>query len=209
MSPAAPTGPRRRRGRPAGPPTGETRDRILAAAREEFAALGYDGTSVRSIGKAAGVDSALVHHYFGTKEQVFAAAVQVSFAPAVDMPEEVTAGGPDGMGERVARFILGIWEDPVTQGPLLAVIRSAVTNETAAAVFRKLVSRTILARVAAELSVPDSEFRVQLVASQLVGIIMLRYVVKVDPIASAELETLIRLISPGLQRYLVSPDVRP
>ena len=204
----APAGPRRR-GRPAGRPSGETRDRILAAAREEFAALGYDRTSMRSIGKAAGVDAALVHHYFGTKEQVFAAAVQVSFAPAAGMPDAVTSGGADGMGERVARFMLEVWEDPVTRGPLLAIIRSAVTNETAAAVFRELVSRTVLARVAGQLSVPDSEFRVHLAASHLVGIIMLRYVVRVDPIASADLETLVRLVAPALQRYLTAPEVRP
>lgn len=202
----------RRRGRPAGTRAGAaagTRERILAAARAEFSARGYDRTSVRSIGKAAEVDAALVHHYFGTKEQVFAAAIEVSFGPALEIPGALAAGSQEGMGELVARFMLGIWDNPATRGPLLAIVRSAVTNERAAAVFRGLVSRKVLSRVAGELRVPDAEFRVQLAAGQLVGIIMLRYVVKVEPIASAATEDLVAVVAPTLQRYLTDPDVRP
>ncbi|MFJ2636474.1 MULTISPECIES: TetR family transcriptional regulator [unclassified Streptomyces] len=201
----------RRRGRPAGTKAGtaETRDRILAAAREEFSARGYDKTSVRSIGKAAGVDSALVHHYFGTKEQIFGAAIELSFAPAMNIPDLVVAGGVDGMGERVARLMLRIWENPVSREPLLAIVRSAVTNETAAAVFRGLVSRRVLARLAGGLDVPDAEFRVQLAAAQLVGIIMLRYIVRVEPMASADPEDIVAMVGPVLQRYLTAADVHP
>jgi AcrR family transcriptional regulator len=88
----------RRRGRPSGALAGDagTRDRILAEARTEFSERGYDKTSIRSIAKAAGVDSALVHHYFGTKEQVFAAAIEVSFAPALRAPGAVATGDPAG-----------------------------------------------------------------------------------------------------------------
>jgi AcrR family transcriptional regulator len=160
----------RRRGRPAGSAAGETRDRILTAAREEFSARGYDRTSVRSIGKAAGVDAALVHHYSGTKEQIFAAAIEVFFAPAADMPDAVTTGDRGAMGERAAGFFLRVWENPETREPLLAVVRSALTNETAAAVFRSLVGRMVLARPAGEVSAPDAEFRVQLAASHMVGL---------------------------------------
>ncbi|WP_329135095.1 TetR family transcriptional regulator [Streptomyces sp. NBC_01476] len=198
----------RRRGRPSGTPTGATKDRILAAAREEFSARGYDRTSIRSIGRAAGVDPALVHHYYGTKEQVFAAAIEVSFAPAADIPEAVV-GGVDGMGERVASFFLRIWENPATREPLLAVVRSAVTNETAASVLRGLVSRTVLAKVAGGLVAPDPEFRVQLAASHLVGVALLRYVVKVEPLASADPAQLVDLVSPTLQHYLTDPAVTP
>lgn len=201
-------GPPRRRGRPPGPPSSETRDRILTVAREEFSARGYDRTSVRSIGKAAGVDPALVHHYFGTKEQVFEAAIEVGLAPATGV-SEVVAGPGGELGERVARFFLRVWEDPVTREPLLAVVRSALTNDTAAAVFRSLVSRMVLARVAGELTVPDAEFRVQLAASHLVGIVMLRYVVKVEPMASARSGELVRLVAPAVQRYLTAPGVHP
>jgi AcrR family transcriptional regulator len=205
------TAPVRRRGRPVGTKAGaaETRERILAAAREEFSARGYDKTSVRSIAKAAGVDSALVHHYFGTKEQIFGAAIELSFAPAMNIPDLVAAGGTDGMGERVARLMLQIWENPVSREPLLAIVRSAVTNETAAAVFRGMVSRRVLARLAGGLDVPDPEFRVQLAAAQLVGIIMLRYIVRVEPLASAPPEDVVAMVGPVLQRYLTAADVHP
>ena len=95
----------RRRGRPPRTESADTRDRILTAAREEFSERGYEKASVRGIAKAAGVDSALVHHYFGTKEQVFEAAVAVAFAPALDAPDAVAAGPLDGVGERLTRFI--------------------------------------------------------------------------------------------------------
>jgi AcrR family transcriptional regulator len=201
----------RRRGRPArteGAAGPGARDRILTAARAEFAARGYDKTSIRGIGKAAGVDPALVHHYFGTKEQVFAAAIEVSFEPALSVPE-VLAQGPEGIGERLARYFFGIWENPVSRAPLLAVIRSALTNEAAAAVLRGFVLRRVLERVAGELNVPESRFRAELAASQLVGVAILRYVVKVEPLATADLEDIIEMVAPTLQRYLTEPGPGP
>ncbi|MFG2139165.1 TetR family transcriptional regulator [Streptomyces sp. NPDC048650] len=203
-----PARPARRRGRPARAESGEgpgARERILAAARAEFAERGYDKTSVRGIAKAAGVDAALVHHYFGTKEQVFAAAIELSFAPALTMPDALAGGGGAGAGERMARFMFGIWENPVSRPPLLAIMRSALTNDTAAAVLRGLVERRLVQRVAGELDVPDPEFRVQLAASHLIGIAMLRYVVKMEPMASADLEEIVAMVAPTLQRYLTRP----
>ncbi|MEV6318522.1 TetR family transcriptional regulator [Streptomyces sp. NPDC051776] len=194
----------RRRGRPArteaenGP---GARERILAAARTEFAARGYDKTSIRGIAKAASVDPALVHHYFGTKEQVFEAAVEVSLEPALVVPD-VLAQGSKGVGERLARFFFGVWENPVTRAPLLAVIRSAVTHEAAAGVLRNFLLRRLLERVAGELRVPDAKLRAELAASQMVGIAMLRYVVKVEPLATADIEEIIAMVAPTLQRYL-------
>lgn len=110
-------GTTRRRGRPRGTESAGTRDRILATAREEFSERGYEKTSVRGIAKAAGVDPALVHHYFGTKEQVFEAAVEVAFAPAMDAPETIAEGPLDAVGERLTRFVLGVWENPATRAP--------------------------------------------------------------------------------------------
>ncbi|WP_327688635.1 TetR family transcriptional regulator [Streptomyces tubercidicus] len=199
--------PARRRGRPARAAAEEgpgARERILAAARTEFAARGYDKTSVRGIAKAAGVDAALVHHYFGTKEQVFAAAIELTFAPALTMPDALAGGGED-VGERMARFMFGVWENPVSRQPLLAIMRSALTNETAAAVLRGLIERRMLQRVAGELDVPDPEFRVQMAAGHLIGIAMLRYVIKMDPVASADPEEIIAMVAPALQRYLTQP----
>ncbi|MEW2412733.1 TetR family transcriptional regulator [Streptomyces sp. NPDC046866] len=178
-----------------------TQERIRLAARSEFAARGYDKTSVRGIAKAAGVDPALVHHYFGSKDELFATAIELSMEPALVVPA-ILGEGPEGIGERLARYFLGIWENPVTRAPLLAVIRSALTHEAAAKVLRGLVLRRVLERVAADLDVPDPTFRAELAASHMVGIAILRYVVQVEPLASADPEAIVALVAPTLQRYL-------
>ncbi|MER8068416.1 TetR family transcriptional regulator [Streptomyces sp. NPDC094034] len=194
----------RRRGRPArkAADTGPSaRQKILDAARAEFAERGYDKTSIRGIAKAAGVDAALVHHYFGTKDEVFAAAIEVSFEPALVLPTLLN-GGTDGIGERLARFFLGVWENPVTRAPLLAIIRSALTHEAAAKVLRTFVLRRLLERIAEELDVPDPTFRAELAASHMIGIALLRYVIKAEPLASADTEEIIAMVAPTIQRYL-------
>ncbi|MER6201678.1 TetR family transcriptional regulator [Streptomyces sp. NPDC001586] len=178
-----------------------TQERIRLAAREVFAERGYDKTSVRGVAKVAGVDPALVHHYFGSKDDLFAAAIEVSIEPAMVVPA-IIGEGPEGIGERLARYFLGVWENPVTRAPLLAVIRSALTHEAAAKVLRELVLRRVLERVAADLDVPDPTFRAELAASHMVGIAILRYVVRVEPLASADAEDIVALVAPTLQRYL-------
>ncbi|MFE3328337.1 TetR family transcriptional regulator [Streptomyces sp. NPDC059176] len=200
MTGAAP----RRRGRPSrteadtGP---GARERILDAARTEFAERGYDKTSVRGIAKAAGVDPALVHHYFGTKDEVFAAAIEVSFEPALVVPA-ILGAGKDGVGERLARYFIGVWENPATRAPLLAILRSALTHDAAAKVLRGVVLRRLLERVAADLDVPDPTFRAELAASHMIGIAVLRYVIKAEPLASVDTEEIVALVAPTLQRYL-------
>ncbi|MFD9463245.1 TetR family transcriptional regulator [Streptomyces sp. NPDC060027] len=200
--------PRRGRGRPTRTQTESgpaTRDRILEAAREEFSERGYEKTSVRGIAKSAGVDSALVHHYFGTKEQVFEAAVEGAMAPALGAPDTIVEGPLDGVGERLTRFFLGVWENPTSRTPLLAIVRSAVNNDTAAAVFRRLVAAQLLRRIAGRLDVPDAELRAELAAAQLVGVAMLRYVIKVEPLASVDLERIVARVAPVVQGHLTNP----
>ncbi|MEU8521041.1 TetR family transcriptional regulator [Streptomyces sp. NBC_01216] len=199
------TGPApRRRGRPSradeesGP---GARERILEAARAQFADKGYDRTSVRGIAKAAGVDAALVHHYFGTKDEVFAAAIEVSMEPAT-VVASVLGQGTDGIGERLARYFIDVWENPRTRAPLVAVIRSALTHEAAARVLRGFVLRRVLERVAADLDVPNPKFRAELAASHMVGIAVMRYVLQVEPLASADPEEIVAMVAPTLQRYL-------
>ncbi|MEV6547482.1 TetR family transcriptional regulator [Streptomyces sp. NPDC051597] len=198
----------RRRGRPpraqadSGP---GARQRILEAARAEFAERGYDKTSVRGIAKAAGVDAALVHHYFGTKDEVFEAAVEMTLEPVQPAPAVVGDGSLDGVGERMARYFIEVWENPATRAQLLAVFRSALTHEAAAKVLRTLVLRRVLERVAAELKVPAPRFRAELAASHMVGIAVLRYVIKVEPLASTDPEEIVRMVAPTLQRYLTDP----
>lgn len=198
--------PGRRRGRPAsaektaGEPA--ARDRILSSARTEFAERGYQKASIRAIARGAGVDSALVHHYFGTKEQVFTAAVEGAFAPVLGAPGILLSGDREEWGEQLTRFVFRVWENAVTRDPLMAILRSAVNNETAASVFRGLVVRNLLERVAAGLGGPDAELRVELAMAQLVGTAMLRYVIKVEPLASAPPEVLIPRLAPVVQRHL-------
>lgn len=194
----------RRRGRPSrteaatGP---DARTRILEAARTEFAERGYDRTSMRGIAKAAGVDAALVHHYFGTKDEVFAAAVEVSFEPTLEL-SDVLGSGTEGLGERLAGYFIEVWENPVSRAPLLAIMRSAMTHEAAAKVLRVFVLRRLLGRIAEQLDVPDATFRAELAASHMVGIAVLRYVIQAEPLASADPEKIIAMVAPTLQRYL-------
>jgi len=198
----------RRRGRPSRSQTGQgpaTRERILQAAREQFSEHGYEKASVRGIAKAAGVDSALVHHYFGTKDQVFQAAVELAFAPALGSADAVAAGPLEDVGERLARFVFGVWENPVTRTPLIAIVRSAVNYEAAAAVFRRLVAAQLLDKMARRLDRPDGELRAELAAAQLVGIVMLRYVIRIEPLASAPAEEIVARVAPVVQGHLTGP----
>lgn len=187
-----------RRGRRPGAP--DTRSEILAAAREEFAERAYDGASIRGIAARAGVDPALVHHYFGTKERLFTAAVDLSFSP-----EEVAttiAEAPAGsQGERLVRTFFAVWDDPVRRAPLLAILRSAVAHESAARLLRQFARRVMVARVRPALRGPDADLRVEAAVSHLFGLALVRYVIKVEPIASAPVEELVSLVSPSVQRY--------
>jgi AcrR family transcriptional regulator len=187
-----------RRGRRTG--GGDTRADILEAARKAFADKGFDGATMRSIASDAGVDAALVHHYFGSKEDVFVASMQLPIDPA-ELVSKVLAGDRDGIGERFVRAFLGVWESPEGRGPFLALIRSAMTNDQAAAMLREFVTRALLGRVVAALDVEP--LRVEAAAAQMVGAAMLRYVVQVEPLVSASPDELAALLSPGVQRFLV------
>ena len=189
-----------RRGPGRRPGTADTRGEILAAARAEFAAKGYDGASVRAIAREASVDPALVHHYFGTKEKVFVAAMELPFVPAERLPA-VLEGDPDGLAERLARVFFGMWADPTFRTPMLGLVRSAFTGEHGAAMLREFVGTTLLGRVAQAVG-PVDPLRVQAAAAQLVGVVILRYVVRLEPLASASEDEIVALVSPALQRYL-------
>lgn len=180
---------------------GDRRADILTAAREEFAARGYSATSVRAIARHAEVDPALVHHYFGGKEKVFVAAMELPFDPADRLPA-VLDGDLDGLGERLTRMFLGIWGDPAFRTPALGLVRSAFAGEEGAQLLREFVGTAILSRVAAAAGTTDP-LRVQLAAGQLMGVVLLRYVVGVEPLASAAEEELVGLVAPTIQRHLV------
>jgi AcrR family transcriptional regulator len=187
------------------PGSGGTRERILAAARSNFGKTGYEGTTIRGIAAQAKVDPALVMHYFESKDGVFRAAVQFPVDPAEFIPRLV-APGLEGLGERLVRFFVETWDSPAGS-PLLGVIRSVVGNEAAAALLREFVTREVLGRLARALELDQPQLRAGLVASQLIGLAMLRYVVKVEPLASASTDELVAWLGPTLQRYLTDPRV--
>ena len=180
----------------------DTREAILAAARVAFADKGYDGASIRLIAGGAGVDPALIHHYFGTKEQLFLDALQAPIDPAKVLPA-ILAGGVDGIGERIVLTMLGVWDSPAG-GPAVALVRSAVTNELIAKMMKQFVVNRVLKKIAKDLEIDPTEgpLRASLVATQIGGVIMMRYILKIEPVASLPPATVAALIGPTIQRYI-------
>ncbi len=195
--------PRRRGRRPSGE---DTRGAILAAARGEFAARGYDGTTLRGIARAADVDARLVHHYFdGGKEEIFVAAMDFPARPQ-DIVDAVLAPGAEGVGERLTRTFLGIWDSPDGRSRIAAILGAAVVNEAGARMVREFITRELLGRVAAELTVDRPELRASLAASHMVGIAMIRIVIGVEPLASADADEIVAIVAPTIQRYLTGEE---
>jgi AcrR family transcriptional regulator len=178
-----------------------TREAILAAAKEAFGTKGYDATSLRGVARAVGVDPALVTHFFGSKDGLFAAALALPVDPGTLVPA-LLEGGPDGLGERVVRTFLGVWDSTPGQGPMLAMLRSAASHEDSAAMLRELLTRTLLRPLAQGAGAGRPDLRAALLASQVVGLAVTRYVLRLEPVASASADELAPLYGPTLQRYL-------
>jgi AcrR family transcriptional regulator len=178
-----------------------TRDAILVAARESFTASGYDQASIRDIARRAGVDPALVHHYFGTKQELFAEAVELP-VDLVAVVEAFVRGDRDRIGERIVGLMLSVWDSRTDRSPLIALIRSAVTSENAARMLREFMVSVLFVRLAEALRAPDAPLRASLAASQMMGLLIARYVVRVEPLASAPAAQLVAAIGPNIQRYL-------
>ena len=183
----------------------DTRQSILDAAREVFADKGFDGASIRAIAGEAKVDPALVHHYFGTKDKLFLASMNMPLDPAELVPKALS-GPRDEAGERLVRLVLSVWDSPAGTAAV-ALFRSAMSNEWTARLLREFVVTQVLRRAIRELGLPGEEagLRSALVASQIAGLAVTRYVLKIEPVASADQETLVRAIGPNVQRYLTGP----
>ncbi len=190
-----------RTGRRPGPTV--TRAGILAAARRLFGEQGYDGTTIRAIAAAAGVNQGLVHHFFGTKEQIFVAAVDFPVDPVAVLPA-LLQGPPERLGERMARFLLSIWGDPTSRAPLLALLRSSTGNERAAAMLRDLLGSVLFRRIGE--ATGASPLRISAAAGQAVGVLLLRYVLQVEPLASAPDEEIVAILAPVIQDCFGRPD---
>lgn len=190
----------RRSGRRPGQP--DTRETILTAARRTFADKGFDGSTIRMIAAQAQVDPALVHHYFGAKRELFLAAMDLTFDPG-PFVAKASVGPPNSLGERLVRTFLGVWDSPHGAAGV-ALLRSAVSSDRMAKLLREFVITQILRRVVSDLDLDPAEqpTRTALVATQLAGLAVMRYVVKLEPVASAPADHLASLIGPTVQRYL-------
>lgn len=189
-----------RRGRRSG--GSDSRALILAAARRLFSEHGFDGTSLRQVAREAQVDAAMVHHFFKGKDELFALSVEL---PAD--PDEVLAGvedlDPAERAKAIVRAVLRLWEGPAQHG-LLAFIRGTIGSKAKTALLREMVARTILSRIMAGVPGPAEEVRMRgnLIATQMAGLILVRYVVCLEPLASAPPEDVVRMVAPNVQRYL-------
>jgi len=183
------------------PGTTETRGAILEAAREAFAAKGFRGTTIRGVAAEARVDPALVHHYFGTKDDLFLAALRMPLDPRVVLPA-VLQEGLDGAAERLLRAFLSVWDDPIARQPLVAMVRSSLAPDSPGNLLQEGMLRMVLKPLAEALPARDAERRAQLVASQMIGLIMMRYVLALEPLASMPRDELVAWVAPNLQRYL-------
>jgi AcrR family transcriptional regulator len=190
----------RRRGSP------DTREAIVHAAAAAFAEKGFDGASIRAIAAIAGVDPALVHHYFGTKEQLFLATVNAPLNPA-DLVPRVVAGDIEGVGERLVRTLLAAWDNPAVSRAGAALLRTAVQHDWSRRMLREFLTTQVLRRVMRELRIDPAEgpTRAALVASQVMGLIMIRYIMGFEPLASAEPEAVVAAVAPTIQRYVTGP----
>ena len=193
--------PRGRGRRPGGP---DTRGEILAAARRSFAEKGFGGTTIRAVAGEAGVDPALVHHYFGAKDDLFLAALQIPVDPRALVPT-IFAPGVEGAGERLLRVFFSVWDDPHTRLPLIALVRASLVQETPESLLQQGILRMLLTPMRAALPPDEADRRVELVVSQMVGLVVTRYLLTLEPLASMPAEELIAAVAPTLQRYLDGP----
>ncbi len=212
-----------------------TREAILAAARTRFGDLGYDGATIRGIAADAGVDAALVHHFFGTKERLFAAAMRLPLVPGEIVAGALAPGAREpgrSLGEHLLRTVLGAWDVAEMRATFLGLLRSAVSSEQAASMLREFATEAILGRIAGAAGAgaasagdgagaapgaeeaagtrtpsPEAQFRAALVASQVLGLALTRYVLGLEPLVRACTDDLAAAIGPTLERYL-SGDIR-
>lgn len=190
---------RRRPGRPPG--ASDTRDRILDVARDLFARNGIDKTSIRSIAASAGVDAALVHHYFGTKQQLFAAAIRAPINP-MDVIGPLREVPVEQLGSVLPTILLPIWDSEMGKG-FIATLRSLMAGSEVGLI-RSFLQDVITAEIGPRVDDPpgSGRTRVQYVASQLLGVVMARYILQLEPFASLPVEQIAATIGPNLQRYL-------
>ncbi|WCB96377.1 hypothetical protein DSM104299_05136 [Baekduia alba] len=185
-----------RRGRRAGSP--ETRGAILQAARELFAAQGYDATTLRGVAERAGVDGALPSYYFGGKAGLFAAALELPVSPAAALAAVLAQSDRrDDLAERILHTLLSVW-DAAGGGPLAALLRSSSSQED---LVHGFIEDEILPLLRTAIDGADADLRAAGAASQVIGLVLARHVLRIEPLASATPDAVVTLVAPALQRY--------
>ena len=178
-----------------------TREAILAAARRQFAELGYDRTSMRQVAIEAGVDPGLVRHFHGSKQELFVAVVELPLDPATALPG-LLAGDPASMGQRLAQFLLDTVEADPVGSPLISIARAAASEPAAAVMVRDLVTTRMLTPLTLAIGADNAALRASLLGSQVVGLTFARYIVGIEPLASLTRQETVAAIGPVLQHYL-------
>jgi AcrR family transcriptional regulator len=198
---SVPDAAKRRGRRPAGE---DRRGDILAAARAEFGDRGFDATTIRGVARAAGVDPRLVHHYFDGKDALFVAAFELPARPQ-PLIEAVLAPGADGVGGRLVRLFTTVWDSQDGRQRIVALVSAASASEAGARMLREFLAREVFARIIARIGSDDAELRAALAASQMMGLAVARYVVRLEPLASAEPDLVVAIVGPTIQGYLTGP----
>lgn len=183
------------------PGAASTREDIIEEARRQFGEFGYRRTTMRGIARGAGVDPRMILHFFGSKQELFAATIEVPFEPEAAF-EALFAGGAVGIGQRIAEFILSVLDDPRGQRTATSVIRAAVSEPEAAALVREFLTQRMLLPLARRVSHDHAELRASLIGAQVVGLIMARYVVALKPLSAATHEDLVLALTPVFEYYL-------
>lgn len=192
-----------------------TSEAILEAARAQFASHGYQGATIRAIAAEAGVDPALVHHFYGTKEALFAAAMRLPVVPSEALTAALTPVPGTGLGEHLVRTALTLWESDGIKETFLGLLRSAVAGEQATVMLREFIADSILrtvARVAgvAERGSPaETDYRVSLVATQMLGLAVTRLLLGLPAVARVSIDDLAAAVGPSVERYLTGDIVLP
>jgi AcrR family transcriptional regulator len=156
---------------------------------------------MRAIAREANVDAALIHHFFTSKDGVFAAAIGDAFHPE-EMLENVLGPGPDGLGERLVRSFLELWENPESRDPMLAVVRSAVSYDDAARLVGDFVTTQVIGHIVKTTAESHRELRTTLIGSQIIGLMMVRHVIRIEPLASVEPDVIAEVLGPVIDWYL-------
>jgi AcrR family transcriptional regulator len=190
---------RKRPGRPPG--TSDTRERILVSARELFARNGFDKTSIRAVAAGAGVDPALVHHYFGTKHRLFTAAIRIPIDPMVII-RPLRETPIEELGLTAPSVLLPLWDSELRDG-VIATLRSLLSGADVG-LLRSFMREVVIAEIAARVDDPPGTgiIRAEFVMSQLAGVMMARYILELEPFASLPAQQIAETIAPNLQRYL-------